>query len=393
MRNTVKKLIDNIINKCKKEHADILNSKQDIDAKNIQIMLIVTFSCAAIMSFSVISSYFNDIMKIAGFLELRYAYIAVVAIAVAIHIKLRFFTTKHVNVMVYIVNFLAIIYGFLISAFVAPDTVTVTFITAIFMAATLYIVDSWKINTFIVLSTAAFLVFIYQFKPLQSFNAEVMNTTTIMFLAIVIGTIVRSARIEIFTVKRALQSQAHTDQLTKLFNRRMLFEDIKASEQLYGSDKIAAFGMVDIDYFKKYNDMYGHQMGDACLEQVSAVFLDAQKNGGVKFYRYGGEEFVAAFYGDDKQQMENKLKNVMAAISALRIEHKDSAYKQVTVSMGLAFVDEKASTRYEVVLSHADIALYSSKEKGRNMITVYDESLKAMSGSVEDKARAMSRDD
>lgn len=165
---------------------------------------------------------------------------------------------------------------------------------------------------------------------------------------------------------------AITDGLTGAFNRRH-FEEIaerKWAEARSHRSDFAIF-LIDVDYFKNYNDHYGHIEGDACLKSLSEAMREVIETEGGLFARYGGEEFIAlveTLKGTDA--VPDKIVN---SIGALQLNHVKSMISNfVTVSVGAAYnCDVKAQTLDELINS-ADVALYGAKTNGRNQFNIAD---------------------
>ncbi|MGL5978596.1 MAG: diguanylate cyclase [Erysipelotrichaceae bacterium] len=167
-----------------------------------------------------------------------------------------------------------------------------------------------------------------------------------------------------------LHSLANTDVLTGLFNRRYLkyYRKTKLNElQTYG------LLMIDIDYFKQYNDAYGHSMGDAALMRVSRVLRYATKREDVRIFRYGGEEFLLIVQVETKAQLAHVAQGIQAAMLQEQIEHKHSPFQQnMTLCIGMSMKPKVSNKTYMQVLSQCDDALYLAKKEGRNCIRSID---------------------
>ena len=166
-----------------------------------------------------------------------------------------------------------------------------------------------------------------------------------------------------------LKQKTETDELTQVANRRAMkmYIDLKEGEWKESSEGVA-FIMLDIDFFKKYNDFYGHLRGDECLKRVAqAASLAAQQfNGAV--YRYGGEEFVVIAENVDEPQALQLCKEIHREIGKLKISHEGidgNKETMLTVSIGLNYETtfKRASNQW---ILDADQQLYYAKHEGRN---------------------------
>lgn len=150
-------------------------------------------------------------------------------------------------------------------------------------------------------------------------------------------------------------------------------QDIKINNKM--SSKLTGIAIADIDYFKKYNDTYGHQKGDRCLKAIAKCFLGFESCGNMQFYRYGGEEFATLFFDYYPEQVLDLTTKIRMQIESLSIEHKGSEKGKVTISIGLSMPKSTAEQEWESLLLCADKALYNAKTSGRNCIAVYNDSL------------------
>ncbi|WP_233807309.1 sensor domain-containing diguanylate cyclase [Paraburkholderia sp. HP33-1] len=164
-----------------------------------------------------------------------------------------------------------------------------------------------------------------------------------------------------------LQKQAVTDELTGLPNRREFGDTV---ETLLGSDSKLSIFILDIDYFKKINDSYGHDIGDEVLRVMAKVVMNADWRIGV-FARWGGEEFVAALPGLDIEQATSVAEDLRVTIEQQNFEHSWRLGKPIpfTVSIG---VTERLPGENDVgaIVKRADQALYRAKDRGRNRVEV-----------------------
>ncbi len=181
-----------------------------------------------------------------------------------------------------------------------------------------------------------------------------------------------------------LRQRATIDALTGVANRR-LFDETLAREWLrvQRSGRPISLLMIDVDFFKRFNDRYGHASGDECLRALARALQQAMRRPGDLLARYGGEEFVALLPDTPAAGARHVAQVVLAAIAALAIPHADSSVaRHVTASVGVASfdassrawsepspgarsADELARPLAAALLLAADRALYSAKHAGR----------------------------
>ncbi len=163
--------------------------------------------------------------------------------------------------------------------------------------------------------------------------------------------------------------EAYTDSLTGLNNRR--YFDKKLSEMVSHSHRYKkpfALAMLDIDFFKEFNDKFGHLVGDQILVQLGKYLKEELRDSDFSC-RYGGEEFVIILPDTTKEAAFNLVDRLRRKFSETPLPHEGSNY-QVTFSIGLAEYPGDADTAREMIKC-ADDALYESKTAGRNATTVY----------------------
>jgi len=172
------------------------------------------------------------------------------------------------------------------------------------------------------------------------------------------------------TMELTLARQAKLDGLTGLANRRCLDECLEREWRRCAREQhplAVIFG--DIDYFKCYNDTYGHQMGDECLIQVAKALTRSARRPGDIVARYGGEEFVAILPNTNNDGALRVAELIQNEIRQLRIPHTSSeANSYVTLSLGVASALPTQHNKSEVLLDIADRALYAAKQNGRDRI-------------------------
>lgn len=169
---------------------------------------------------------------------------------------------------------------------------------------------------------------------------------------------------------RSLREFSIKDSLTKLYNRRHLsevfekeFKTAKRHNYYFG------FFILDIDYFKQYNDTYGHQAGDDVLCALADVLKTHMRRSEDYIFRLGGEEFCGICVSEDESKIQAQLKVLLHAIESLHIEHKGSSVSNIlTVSMGVKIINSFNEYSFDRLYKEADEALYKAKDEGRNRL-------------------------
>ncbi len=180
--------------------------------------------------------------------------------------------------------------------------------------------------------------------------------------------------LELIHQRKMLDEIAHVDALTGVNNRRkmdIVLEDEVAANKLENTTLLVA--ILDIDYFKPYNDNYGHSAGDVALREVGRALKDICKRPRDFVARYGGEEFVIILPDCDSAGAEVILGNIAQAINDKMINHEYSTVaKQLTVSMGAVVVKSSESSAVVNIMKQADSLLYQAKNNGRNQWRIAD---------------------
>jgi diguanylate cyclase (GGDEF)-like protein/PAS domain S-box-containing protein len=171
-------------------------------------------------------------------------------------------------------------------------------------------------------------------------------------------------------VEEKLKRIASLDGLTGIPNRRHFDNTINLEwRRAMRSAKPISLIIVDVDYFKNYNDIHGHLVGDSCLQKIARTIKDSIRRAGNFAARYGGEEFVVILPDTDADGAYLFAESLRQKIENLNIEHKNSKIgKNVTVSLGVSTAAPKKGGTLDELISLADKALYKAKQEGRNRV-------------------------
>lgn len=163
-----------------------------------------------------------------------------------------------------------------------------------------------------------------------------------------------------------------SDGLTGIGNRRFFDEELAVQlKKAAQANQPLSLILIDIDFFKKYNDQYGHDAGDLALKRVAGALDDIATSAGLSAARYGGEEMavlVPSHYVADLHQLG---KEIIQAVKALHIAHESSPTGWLSVSIGMASIQPTPSTPARLLIQEADKALYLSKQNGRDQATIF----------------------
>lgn len=167
-----------------------------------------------------------------------------------------------------------------------------------------------------------------------------------------------------------LRTMALMDGLTGVANRRKFDEDLSADwRQCFREQKPLSLILADVDFFKRYNDRYGHQAGDGCLRAVAQALAETVRRPYDLLARYGGEEFACVLPNTDLSGAVEIATRMQAGVRALDIEHSASDVDRVvTISLGVATLTPSGDLDFQALIEAADKQLYEAKSAGRGRV-------------------------
>jgi len=200
-----------------------------------------------------------------------------------------------------------------------------------------------------------------------------VNYTFLLYLALLSISLISFLLYRQFNTNKInvkLEKMSITDGLTNVYNRRFFNEYTpKIINMAKRNNDLISFVLIDIDYFKLYNDTYGHQMGDKALIKVSKAIKDSLKRADDYCFRLGGEEFGVIFKANSKENAIDFANNIRTNIENLHIEHsKNSASSYITVSIGVVCKNSNEIHDIHDIYKHTDDLLYEAKNSGRNKV-------------------------
>ena len=228
-------------------------------------------------------------------------------------------------------------------------------------------------------ATGLFIVCAILYKPFNCWSIDVTNAVFACVLSLFFGKQIIMFRISSSSKVDKLESerknyldQSTIDELTQLKNRRDFNTTIMRFLCNYRqTDKFVCLGILDIDFFKNYNDCYGHPQGDECLRSIGKALNSLKENMYIYAARIGGEEFALLWFESEAADAEKVANNVNQMIRNLNIKHeKSSIAPHVTISIGVQVLPCGLTKEMQVIYDLADKALYAAKTGGRDRAVV-----------------------
>ena len=279
-------------------------------------------------------------------------------------------------IIIHLFNIFSYTYAIIAGLFTGSDNPSVVFIILIVALHAFFML---RASTSFMITFAMVIVFCissYIFKDTVHFIYDVRNVILAMFISVPMNYMVTKSRIAYLVEHKRIKEEyskpyeeftrdSHTGLLTKAVTHNGI--EVYCSRCL--SENIPVFAiMIDIDYFKEYNDTYGHVMGDEALEKIGQKFSLIAVEERVNIGRIGGDEFMTFGTIRDEAAAIDLCRTISSSISNLDITHKKSPEGRLTASIGLAFADKGTDVAPIDLYRQADRALYNSKEHGRNRI-------------------------
>jgi diguanylate cyclase (GGDEF)-like protein len=308
---------------------------------------------------------------------------AVIAFVLSSYTNYKMQTTVVSNRFIYIIITLFYLnimsFGIYLDIFSTKEKLISVFLSFL-ICALLMFVNPPLFNLCLTLSAmVAFIVISLCFKPFQAAIYDIVCSLLGGIIGLYFTWQITKLRfgLEISTTileeeRNKYLDQSTIDELTQLKNRRDFMHTFQRYLKNFRSfDKWLCVAICDIDFFKNYNDHYGHPMGDTCLRSVAGVLNSLMNNMGVYAARVGGEEFALLWFEKNASHVDEVLTHIADRIKELQIKHeKSKVSKYVTISIGVYLEHCGISSETKALYDFADKALYAAKESGRNCAVV-----------------------
>ena len=358
------KTIKNYFCYCGLEKDEYNAIKKDAYVSNFVIWRVLHIFMAAVFLFLYIATYFNHLL-----VSNRIFYLGVFMYS-ALVISFFFIFEKESIIPQFIIYF-TISLLFLFGCFISQNNseVPATTFIALLLITPMFMIDKpFYMTLELCISSTIFLIWMHGVKPYDVWMTDVINVIIFTVVSIFLNIIANSLRIKEFVLKREINIQKDTDELTGLKNKGALTREINEFLADPLTDKGIMF-MLDVDHFKDINDTYGHDIGDRVINQFGSFlgrkFINNEITG-----RFGGDEFIVFIKDTDNL---DAVKNIADDIDAGVLENVTlpEEDKKVSISIGVAIYKGK-ETNYSEIFKKADTALYKAKENKKNKFCIYE---------------------
>ena len=274
---------------------------------------------------------------------------------------------------------LCLCYGVVQGIVVNSSEPTVILPMMIMVVLSLFLFPPYKTGSITLAAALCGALLSYQVKPHEIAVSDSFNICGVYVFALItnmyktrwrIGAIRAKSRIH--TLNERLKKLSGTDALTGLANRLTFGSDYDALfDQSVSEGSCFGIIMLDIDFFKNYNDTYGHTEGDRCLRRTASA-LAAAADGKGRVYRFGGEEFIVLCDIEEAEDVRMLAERMRSDVEAMKMPHagQPNEGRLLTISAGGCLACPKAGMKPLSFINLADAALYASKAHGRNRVTM-----------------------
>lgn len=273
---------------------------------------------------------------------------------------------RYILVLFYVFLLFAYFFGIILGAFLQINVPATTFCVLLFALPLLVVDKPWRVSLLLIFVSVAFCICVQMIKPSQVASLDCVNTISFLSLGILVNYFVMRTKINEIISREHIKKERDTDDLTKLLSKAAASREINT--YMKSKNGVAALLIIDIDNFKQINDQMGHAYGDAVLRIMGDCIKKVFRSSDI-LSRFGGDEFVIFLANvDQKHLVEQRVESLVDEMNSQLKMTKDTI--MITGSIGIAFFPQDANN-YDELFQKADIALYQSKEKGKNCYTFY----------------------
>jgi len=279
----------------------------------------------------------------------------------------------YILITLYYLN--AILISTYLGVWANPGQFAVSFMCILICALFLFNISPIYYFSLTIGAISLFIAAVTQVKPFNVWSIDVTNVIFAGFISLFFGWQITMFRIsstakvdKLESERNSYQNQSTIDELTQLKNRRDFFQTFQRFlVNFRKSDNFICVAILDIDFFKNYNDLYGHPQGDECLRTIGKALGGLRESKKIYPARIGGEEFALIWFEEEFDNAEKVASYVLQMIRDLNIKHeKSSIAPYVTISIGVHISPCGSTSDTQFLYDLADKALYAAKSQGRN---------------------------
>lgn len=385
----MKKLSEQYHKFIKKENQLFCENQQFIAHINRSLLRWMLFISLAVSVLTTVFCFFMD-----GYNSLRVTYITITVVLLSALFVQKKIPDNWILFSFYSLFVMIMSYASYSSAVMFPEYSGALAWGILIVMPVLILDKNKRITGTVLITLVCYLWFVIPMKLPDQREDEIVYIIVFSLAGLMLGFYMRWVRLENLELLRQSLVRETTDVLTGLYNRRKLFDYFIECEAGREEKPVTGISMLDIDFFKLYNDTYGHLAGDHCLKMIGTCLAEYGKQHDMEFYRYGGEEFVAIAHEQDRERLMRCFENVVMSVAILQIPHQGKENGIVTMSQGVFLLpldqDEEISAssndydetyegkhlngfRAQQYLSKADAALYQAKSQGRNRTFLFQD--------------------
>ena len=347
------------------QNITIENNKNEVRQVNSGMAYILLIMSCLILLFFLFLSLILDM----------YSVLAIPSVLALVAVSILFFFFNKIKEKVPPVGIIYITYAILLvyDIYISSSYFQILGLLLLSQMPVIILDKSWRVNLLVLVYTLFYMLFSCFSSDIHIMTSEMLCSVLFVVFGIGLGEQLRRLRIENLDLKRQALMREKIDDLTGLQNRKGVRAYMsQLPNQLYGDSHIG-FIMLDIDYFKRYNDTYGHQAGDMCLQRLGECLKQFGTQHQIEFFRLGGEEFCGVTIHYTEEQLLQICEQLNDEIYRLKIPHVHNMTSYVTVSIGFSVSPD--ASNLDLLQAEADTALYAAKDQGRNCTVQYRKEL------------------
>lgn len=349
---------------CGVEKDEYNTIKKDAYVSNFEVWRILHILMDIAFGALFISSLLNEFMGIN-----KYFYLG--ALIYSLLATILFFVLKKDSLIGQFLIYLSISVLFLFACFITSNKLNVPAITfiAFLLISPMFMVDKpYFMSIELIVASTVLLIWMYNVKDINTWRIDLVNVIAFTFIGIFIHVMINSFRVRQFLLIRKIKIQKDIDDLTGLKNKAALTEDINTFIRKKENNK-GLFFVLDIDYFKAFNDTYGHDVGDEILKELGKFFKEKFPGDDI-VGRFGGDEFIIFIKDNNDIEFARELAESIYNSAAEKVVLPGG--KKLGLSMGIA-IYSGAEKHYSEIFKKADVALYKTKAHREVKYSIFEE--------------------